>query len=223
MWLMSAAQYALDTIAPPNPLIREIERMTPVEFERRVSGAASRRPDGIIAFFPYRNETMRTALVELKDFRNRKIERLVGMLMRDKIIDMIDRVAKTQAGAATGAPLNPLLVPVPMTKKALRKRGWNQCELIAREISKADTGKIMEIRADVLCKTRETGDQVGRTREERLASLGLCMKVTDEESVRNRNVIVIDDIVTTGATLGEAKRALLQAGARAVICVAVAF
>jgi ComF family protein len=222
---MRAAQYALDTVAPPDPLIREIENMTPAEFERRVSGPISRRPDGTTAFFPYRSETMRTALVELKDFRNGKIERLIGMLMRDRLIEMLNGPEgfSRKGGATRARPETHLLVPVPMTKKALRKRGWNQCELIAREISKADGEKRMETRTDVLRKTRDTGDQVGKTREERLASLESCMKVENDIEVRGRNVIVIEDIVTTGATLGEAKRALLQAGARAVICVAVAF
>jgi competence protein ComFC len=209
---MRAVRYALDTIAPPDPLIREIENMTPAEFERRVSGIASRRPDGVIAFFPYRNEVMRKTLVELKDFRNRKIERLIGGLMCARLLAMDGMHFE-----------HPLLVPVPMTKKALRKRGWNQCELIAREISKADRERRIEMRTDVLYKTRDTGDQVGKTREERLASLDSCMTAMDQSAVRDRVVILLDDIVTTGATLGEAKRALLQAGARAVICVAVAF
>lgn len=225
-WLARGLLYALDTIAPPDPLVRNIENMSPTEFETGVSGGATKqdlvvptRDDGIIAFLPYRNDIVRAALVELKDFRNRKIERLIGGLVCEKILSMI-----LDSSAMRGKrPDDTLLVPVPMTKKALRKRGWNQCELIAREISRADVGKRMEMRTDVIYKIRDTGDQVGRTREERLASLGSCMIAGKDVDIRGRDIIVLDDIVTTGATLGEAKRALLQAGARAVICVAVAF
>jgi competence protein ComFC len=192
--------------------------MSQAEFERKISictetESTPRREDGIIAFFPYRNDIVRKALVELKDFRNKKIEKLIGTVVCTKLVETIANMGIER----------PLLVPVPMTKKALRARGWNQCELIAGELSNADEGKMMEMRTDAIYKIRDTGDQVGRTRGERLASLESCMIVSDEARVSGRNVIVLDDIVTTGATLAEAKRALLQAGARAVICVAVAF
>ena len=219
--------YALDTIAPPHPIVRAIEGMSAAEFAQRArintpetgTGDLSSKqpPTAVIAFFPYRNELMRTALVELKTFRNRHIEKNLGIIMRDEmskhplITGILNQNQKT------------LLLPIPMTRKSIRARGWNQCELIAREISIADGGRLFEMRGDLLAKTRETGDQVGKTRVGRLENLKSCMVATDNGYVQGRDVIVIDDIVTTGATLGEAKRALLQAGARAVICVAVAF
>jgi ComF family protein len=224
--------YALDTIAPPDPVIRKIEAMSASEFVREIestsTGArsdgrnddrprAKHPPDDIVALFPYRNELMRTALVELKTFRNKKIEELIGVIMNERISKHATEQERAVGNQKT------ILIPIPMTKKSIRERGWNQCELIAREISKADGNKLFEIRTDLLAKTRETGDQVGKTRVERLESLKSCMEARNMDYIQGRNVVVIDDIVTTGATLSEAKRALLQAGARAVICVAVAF
>ena len=216
--IRDAARYALDTVAPPDPTVRRIEEMSVTEFLRQVvPDERETREDSIVAFFPYRTDLMKAALVELKTFRNRNIERLVGTIVCERLIEL------ALARKASDDFDNPLLVPVPMTRKSLRKRGWNQCELIVREITREDKGKMMEMRTDVLVKIRETADQVGRTRSERIDNQRNCLAASDGVDIKGRNVIVLDDIVTTGATLREAQRALLQAGARAVICVAVAY
>ncbi|MFA6158775.1 MAG: phosphoribosyltransferase family protein [Candidatus Paceibacterota bacterium] len=211
--------YGIDTIAPPDPLIREIEGMSLGDFALRAeTESPGKRSDGIISLFPYRTDVVRASLVELKTFRNRKIERLLGRLVHERLAERLYELDVLEGFN------NPLLVPVAMTKRSLRGRGWNQCELVAREIILADRGTMLEKGFDALTKTRHTGDQVGRTRAERLEGLkdSFTARGDGDGGVGGRNVIVLDDIVTTGATLGEAKRALLQAGARAVICLAVA-
>lgn len=213
-----ALRYALDTIAPPDPAIREIEDMDLPTFASKVATArpASRSND-MRAYLPYKNEIVRNALVELKMYKNVRIVRLLAAITYDYLAEELSELSLFENFS------NPLLVPVPMTRKDKRKRGWNQCELLAREISRVDRSLFMDFSCDALVKIRQTDDQVGKDKGERALNLVNSFAVSRQEAVRGRNVIVLDDIITTGSTLGEARRALLQAGARVVVCVAVAY
>lgn len=113
----------------------------------------------------------------------------------------------------------PLLVPVPLTKKSFRKRGYNQSEMIARAIAEKSAGTLaIEL---FLTKVRETATQHGiRNKRERLRNLVGAYRASPK--VSGRNIVVIDDITTTHATLAEARRALRAAGAKRVIALTVA-
>ena len=109
-----------------------------------------------------------------------------------------------------------LIVPIPLSKKKLRQRGYNQAELIAKAISP-------NARADILFKKFHTKSQVEvKDKEERLANLAGSFGVTNSETVRGKKIILIDDVRTTGATMSEAKKVLKLAGAKKVVGVVVA-
>ena len=109
-----------------------------------------------------------------------------------------------------------LIVPIPLSKKKLRHRGYNQAELIAREISS-------NIITNVLFKKFHTKSQVEvKDREERLANIIGSFEIKSPETIRGKKIILIDDVRTTGATLSEAKKVLRSAGAKKVVGVVVA-
>ena len=111
-----------------------------------------------------------------------------------------------------------LITYVPMTKRAQRKRGYNQAKLLAEGLAKA-TGK------ELLCsveKKRETADQRELTRTEREENMRNVFTVTDREQVKGKRVLIADDTLTTGATAGALSEALKKAGAAAVYLVTVA-
>lgn len=215
--LSRAWEFALDTIAPPDPLVRDIERSGPSGF---MASAAPSDPakdiKGITAFFSYKDRLVKTAILEVKSYGNKRVARIIGEAAYECLLAELSDLALFKNFDS------PLLTTIPMTRKALRKRGWNQCDLIAEGIRLADRSQSIEIRTGLLEKVRETGDQVGRSRSERLESLKGCFEARRPEAVQGRNVIVLDDIATTGATLGEARKALRRAGARRVWCVAIA-
>lgn len=103
-----------------------------------------------------------------------------------------------------------LLVPVPTTKRRLRERGFNQarllCDLMAREL-----GMPM---ADALIREDDRAAQSSLSGEQRLNNLTGCMRALP--AVRGKRVLLVDDVYTTGATAGEAARALIEAGAVSV-------
>ena len=211
----AAWQYALDTIAPPDPEIRRIEGMSVEEFtaealsfrdnKHEEYGKVRRVPDGVTAFLPYHSPIVKKALVELKDRRNMKIATLLGSIL-DRFLTEV--LTETKAD---------LLVPISISNKKRRERGWNQCELMTAQL------QTIPVCTDTLTKIRETGDQVGHSRTERLERLRGSFAIRLPDAVRDKTIIVFDDIVTTGATLHETKSLLLDAGATQVILLALAY
>ncbi len=117
----------------------------------------------------------------------------------------------------------PLLVPIPISARRFRERGYNQAELMARELV-LQTGEFaLTLATDILVKIKDTPSQVKTTsKRERLKNLRGSFSVKNPETIRGRNIILLDDIVTTGATLAEARGVLKKAGAKKILAVVVA-
>lgn len=108
-----------------------------------------------------------------------------------------------------------LVVPIPLHPKKKRKRGYNQAGLFAAAFAKQ---RVFAMDEELLERTRETIPLRGLTPNERKTELEGAFRVRPgrEASVRGRMILVVDDIYTTGATMDEAARALLEAGASEV-------
>ena len=106
-----------------------------------------------------------------------------------------------------------ILVPVPLTKKRQRKRGFNQAEEISRELAKLFQISLI---TDCLLKIKETLPQVELPKSERFEAQKGVFLVKNEEKIQKRKVLLVDDVYTTGATMEEAARVLKNAGAKEV-------
>lgn len=106
------------------------------------------------------------------------------------------------------------LTPVPITKQKLLHRGFNQANILAESISKILSIDIM----DILIKIKDTPDQVGLNFDQRLDNVKNVFKVKRQSP---QNIILIDDIKTTGATLKECAYALKQQGAKNIIALTI--
>ncbi|HEY4495835.1 MAG TPA: hypothetical protein VJC04_00550, partial [Candidatus Paceibacterota bacterium] len=119
----------------------------------------------------------------------------------------------------------PLIIPVPLSSKRRRERGFNQCEILLDELTKLDTGNIFEINKNLLIKIKDTSSQTKTdSRASRLKNLRGAFAVSEDSGAgaAGRNIIVIDDVTTTGATLSEAIKTLRRDGARKVLGIALA-
>jgi ComF family protein len=130
-------------------------------------------------------------------------------------------LAQAVAELLAGSDATPLLVPVPLHKSRRRSRGFNQAELIARAAARRLPQKL-DLACGALVRRRDTVSQVGLTREERIANVRDAFRVADAARVRGRDVMLVDDVMTTGTTLSECARVLKQAGAKRVWAATVA-
>ena len=169
-------------------------------------------PKGTYAVFDYGASIVRTAI---KNLKYRRHGELGHALMRAGLPYIVAYIADTLHSTQDE---HIVLVPIPEHHKKRTERGFNQSELLARWIHKELPGTIV---SSILEKTIFTLPQARLNRTARLKNVRHTMKairVLDPAQL----YIVIDDVTTTGATFTEAKRALLEAGARKIICIALA-
>jgi ComF family protein len=114
-----------------------------------------------------------------------------------------------------------LIVPVPLYSRKRRQRGFNQAELIARAALKLQPSWRFELKP-VLSRTRETQSQIGLSRHDRRENLRGAFAVTMPEEIRGREVLLVDDVFTTGTTASECALVLRRAGAAKVYVATVA-
>jgi ComF family protein len=114
----------------------------------------------------------------------------------------------------------PVMVPVPLHRSRLRERGFNQSEEIARAAAKLLPE--FEVSTRVLARKRPTESQIGLTRHQRRANLRGAFAVIGPEFIAARDVLLVDDVFTTGTTVSECARILLRCGASRVFVVTVA-
>lgn len=107
---------------------------------------------------------------------------------------------------------------VPMTKRALKKRGYNQSKILAQNISEKFKTKTI----NPIIKTRETKDQIGLNAEERWKNIESCFKIKDKKSIDSKVILLVDDVITTGATTYYCANSMLKSGAKEIIILTVA-
>jgi competence protein ComFC len=159
---------------------------------------------------PYHDPAVRALVWEIKYFANKKAAGLAGELLAEELLAL----AQEEIG-------KPLLIPVPMHAARRRERGHNQTELLCEAALQHIPG-VFDYAPTILARATNTSQQQGLERMKRLQNVKNSMRVTNQKLIEGRVCIVVDDVSTTGATFTEAKRALKEAKARRIICVALA-
>ena len=171
----------------------------------------------VFSLFDYRHPPLKKALWLLKYRGKKRLANIFAEIMYGKILEELSDLAIMQNFRDV------IIIPIPLSALGLRERGYNQAELIAKKLSELDGNINFKIEKHILIKNKETKHQARiKNRNERLRNLSGAFAVKNELLIKNRNIILIDDITTTGATLNEAKKILKKAGARKIIAFTVA-
>ncbi|WP_286130579.1 ComF family protein [Solirubrum puertoriconensis] len=112
-----------------------------------------------------------------------------------------------------------LIVPVPLHRRKLAKRGYNQADAFAEGLA---ASLQVPWSAHVLRRTSYTTTQTKKTRAERWENVANVFEVAEPAAVTGKHVLVVDDVLTTGATLEACAQKLLQAGAARVSIATIA-
>jgi ComF family protein len=113
-----------------------------------------------------------------------------------------------------------VIVPVPLHPFKIRKRGFNQSDVIAHGISDVTEIPVGE---RLLVRTEATATQTRRSRYDRWTNVEGIFRVTDPDSLKGRHVMIIDDVITTGSTIEACAAELLKTGGTKVSVLSLAF
>jgi len=190
----------------------------------------------IFSVYNYHHPPVKKALWLFKYNNKKRLANIFAEVIYEKILEELSELSVLENFR------EPLLIPIPLSAQRKRERGYNQAQLICEEIihltssplyfkkmerggSLARRGEVLTLANDILIKTKETEHQARiKDRNTRLKNIigSFAVKETEKNKIKNRNIILIDDITTTGATLTEAKKVLKLAGARKIIAFTVA-
>lgn len=158
---------------------------------------------------------MREVIHALKYERLRPAARRLGALL-----------AKTIATLGPDVPNDLLVVPVPLHRSKSADRGFNQARLLAVEavasLRKTHRQWHLELAPSALIRSRATDSQAGLTQRKRRQNVRGAFRVSEPAAVKGKNILLVDDILTTGATARACARALRSAGAQSVWVVTLA-
>lgn len=174
---------------------------------KRIDYPGLPKDKNIFAAADYNDETAKKAIWLLKYRKIKAISEPLAKLIYERIWNKI----KIK---------NPIFIPIPLSKNRLKERGFNQAELIAKYLS--DKTSITLI-TNVLYKIKDTPSQVSiKNREKRLDNLKGSFAVKNQELIKDKNIILIDDVCTTGATIREARKIIKEKGAKKILAAVVA-
>jgi competence protein ComFC len=171
----------------------------------------------IIALFDYRDQIIKKAIWELKYHHKRYIgEKLGGLLYENMIEDISDMKIQVSGRSI-------LVIPVPISSIKNKIRGYNQSLSIAKGFCREVDKNVFEIKNNIIYKKINTLPQARITnRARRLENVRGVFDIRNEEIIKGRTIIVIDDVTTTGATMNEIIKILKKSGAKKVVGFAVA-
>jgi ComF family protein len=115
-----------------------------------------------------------------------------------------------------------LMIPVPLHSSKRRQRRFNQAELIARAALKHSGVSGAKLETNCLVRTRATVSQIGLTRPQRAENIRGAFRVEHAVRIAGRNILLVDDVLTTGTTASECARVLRKAGTKKVWVATVA-
>lgn len=213
---MSVFDGLLDVLFPPRcAFCRKVLKPGENGICRKCEGSIGRTAHGGAqsgAFFSvcvsplYYEKTVRDAILRFKFNDATVYTKLFGVLIADCVRENLSGDYD-------------IITWVPLSSRRLRKRGYDQAMLLAM----AAALQLDDVAVELLKKHTDVPAQSGvGSAEKRRANISGVYAVAEEDLVRGRRVLLIDDIITTGSTLSECARTLLASGAQAVVCCTLA-
>lgn len=171
----------------------------------------------IISILDYRDSRVRKLVWSFKYRNNRNLAHDFALIINDRLTEELSELKQMNNIK------QPILIPIPISNKKMKFRGYNQSELIARQLYKLDNGNHFKLEIGNLVKTKETKSQARTSNKtERAKNLRGSFCVKNEKLIRGQNIILIDDVCTTGSTINEARKTLKKSGAKRVIAITLA-
>jgi ComF family protein len=149
---------------------------------------------GAAAWYFHKNSALQALLFQLKYKSNKDVGLFIGKQM-GALLAASERFSSIDA-----------LVPVPLHPQALSKRGFNQAALICKGIGQVWYKPVL---TGAIARTKHTSTQTKQTRAERWDNMENAFTIKDPTSINGKHILIIDDVITTGATIEACGKTLL--------------
>jgi competence protein ComFC len=201
----------VDALFPLSAAELELFQLSPEEAWDTLTKAPAVPVEDATAIFAYKDERVSKLVWNIKYKKSETAARIGGYALFKKLSEM-------------NLPGGSVITPMPITKRRRKERGFNQCELLVNEVARLDTEKKFMIEAHILIRSHHSSRQTLKGREERLESAKGIFSVNSglAAKYKDRRIIVIDDVITTGSTITEAIHTLKAAGLQDVYGLSVA-
>lgn len=197
----------LDVVFPPRREERIVRELRPRKLEHLVLSVPQSH-HGIHFLLPFQEPTVRAVIHEMKFYRNRKAILMLAAILRTHI-----RSAAYEAST--------IFIPIPLGRERMRQRGHNQVAVLLRE-TMTTPSCCCAIDTKSLVRVRDTAPQTSLPKEKRIENMKDAFQVADPLRIRGKHIVLVDDVITTGATMHAAKAALLLHAPASVTCLALA-
>ncbi len=205
----------VDFVLPPRKDFDIVRKLTPEKIYSLPKAPDVVGESWIHPLFHYKDNRVRAIIWELKYKNNSQALDYIGPLLYDEILALISDITLFDNDAQF------LLIPIPLSNIRRMERGYNQSEYIARSIIENDVEHILTYAPQWFQKIKETSRQSrSETKYDRVMNLLDAFEAHPD--VEEKYIILIDDVVTTGSTLSEAKKEFLSKGAKNVFAFTIA-
>ena len=203
---MKILYHIIDFVFPPSAEELKLRTFSCKSFFKEIPRASATEFPFIESVFSYKNPLVKELIWQIKYKKNRHTIHLAAHALLQNLSKL---------------PQSALLVPIPISKKRRKERGYNQCELLIDEILRLDTENKFQKDFELLTRSKHIEKQTHKDRNERLENTKGIFRTTCKENLQ-RKIIIVDDVSTTGSTLKEARDELLSTGYSDVTALTVA-
>ena len=186
----------------------------------RISSTYKERPNGIVSKF-YGKIPVEHAFTMFQFTKRGVIQNLLHRIKYGGYYDIgvwLGNLLGTEIKAEPWISDLNMIVPIPLHKRKLQLRGYNQSEAFARGLSEAIQIPVEE----VIVKKQHTQSQTRKSRMERWINVSEIFELSEEKKIEGKNVLLVDDVITSGATLEAAGEVLIRGGVSKIYIATIA-
>lgn len=221
--------FAQDFLFSPNEEEKVLRNITTKDLESFKSyESCTLYGNKIYYCFSYKNKIIKELIWQIKFRGKKKYSDICGEILCEYILNILksDHTIITHAENFNSTKNNtnscPILIPVPIHKKRRVERGFNQCEWLCESIKEYDSKNILNYNSEILIRNKYQTKQSWINKKERMNNLKNSFYIKDPKAIKNKDLIIIDDVCTTGSTIKEICQTLKKSGINSITIFTIA-
>ena len=187
----------INFVFPRENGVRDLELLTAEDLRSKLPKAKLYRENSI-ALFDHQDEDVRRIICEIKYNKNKQLAFTCAELLAEELLDFMREKRQFYPQAKF------ILLPVPVSDKRRKRRGYNQTELLADCIKKMLPN--IHYCKQTLRRDSDRTSQTKKTKAERAKNVSGCFSLINTSHIKDNVIIILDDVTTTGATLDEIEK-----------------